>query len=232
MKKIVMFCGNSAVGKTAVITKLIPIFKRNNIKISVCKIDCLDTDDDKIYSLFNIPFVLGLSNDICPDHFLVSNMPELWNWSDNNESEILIIETAGLCNRCSPATQKTISICVVDCTASSHSPQKLGPMLTQSDMIILTKIDMISQAEKEILVHSIKNLNKNAIIFPMDALSGYGANFLANSIIDSDGVNTYENDVLRHSMPSGVCSYCIGECRVGNDFQQGVVGKINFEVKA
>ncbi len=26
-----------------------------------------------------------------------------------------------------------------------------------------------------------------------------------------------------------VCSYCVGEQRVGSAFQQGVVGKINFE---
>ena len=30
-------------------------------------------------------------------------------------------------------------------------------------------------------------------------------------------------------MPSGVCSYCVGERRVGSAFQQGVVGKISFE---
>ena len=29
-------------------------------------------------------------------------------------------------------------------------------------------------------------------------------------------------------MPSGVCSYCVGETRVGSAYQQGVVGKIDF----
>ena len=40
---------------------------------------------------------------------------------------------------------------------------------------------------------------------------------------------SFEGDILRHTMPSGVCSYCVGEQRVGSAFQQGVVGKINFE---
>ena len=39
----------------------------------------------------------------------------------------------------------------------------------------------------------------------------------------------FEGDALRHTMPSGVCSYCVGERRVGSAFQQGVVGKISFE---
>ena len=30
-------------------------------------------------------------------------------------------------------------------------------------------------------------------------------------------------------MPAGVCSYCVGEQRVGTAFQQGVVGKIDFK---
>lgn len=44
-----------------------------------------------------------------------------------------------------------------------------------------------------------------------------------------DKGNTVERDALRHTMPSGVCSYCVGERRVGSAFQQGVVGKISFE---
>ena len=39
----------------------------------------------------------------------------------------------------------------------------------------------------------------------------------------------FERDALRHTMPSGVCSYCVGERRVGSAFQQGVVDKISFE---
>ena len=35
-------------------------------------------------------------------------------------------------------------------------------------------------------------------------------------------------DSLRGAMPSGVCSYCVGETRVGSAYQQGVVGKIDF----
>ncbi|MFR6375349.1 MAG: hypothetical protein ACLUN5_02130 [Oscillospiraceae bacterium] len=52
---------------------------------------------------------------------------------------------------------------------------------------------------------------------------------MAQWIMDRPGTEDYEGDILRHSMPSGVCSYCVGEQRIGSAYQQGVVGKIDFE---
>ncbi len=228
MNKIIMILGASSVGKTSVIKWLIPYLKSTDSNPCVCKIDCLHTDDSKIYDQLNIPYVIGLSKDICPDHFLVSNLAELWDWKNSNHCDTLIIETAGLCNRCSPATENTISICVVDCTASIYSAKKQGPMITQADIIALTKIDMVSQAEKEILIWNLQHLNPNAKIFPIDGLVGYGIELLGITLNNFKSIQTYENDVLRHTMPSGVCSYCIGEKRVGSSFQQGLVGKIDF----
>ncbi|MGN0027126.1 MAG: GTP-binding protein, partial [Clostridium sp.] len=192
-----------------------------------CKIDCLATDDDLIYKKLNVPYIVGLSKDICPDHFLISNINELMTWAKNKHSDILIIETAGLCNRCSPATNKTLHICVCDCTSSFKTPQKLGPMLSESDAIVLSKIDMVSQAEREIISFNIKKINPNSNIFFIDGLVGYGVELISNYI---NNINIENNDthLLRHTMPSGVCSYCIGECRIGDEFQQGIVSKINF----
>jgi len=175
-----------------------------------------------------LPCVVGLSGDICPDHFLVSNLPELWDWAENKDGEFLFVETAGLCHRCSPATERMIAGCVLDCTQSCRAAGRLGPMLTQADFVVLTKIDMVSQAELEIVTWQIRQLNPAAAIFPMDGLAGYGVDLLAQWLLAHPDVEGYEGDVLRHTMPGGVCSYCIGEQRVGSAFQQGVVGKIDF----
>ena len=66
-------------------------------------------------------------------------------------------------------------------------------------------------------------------LFPVDGLAGYGTDLLARWLLDRPACGSFEGDILRHTMPSGVCSYCVGEQRVGSAFQQGVVGKINFE---
>ena len=228
IQKMIIVAGNSAVGKTALGRHLISYFAQQKQTPCVCKIDCLSTTDHHLYHQLNVPSVSGLSHDICPDHFLISNMMELLSWGESLACNLLLIETAGLCHRCSPATEKTLNICVVDCTASCKSPEKLGPMLSKADFIALTKIDLISQAEKEIIYHNIQCLNQHALIFPIDGISGYGIELLGQHLLAQPIISTFENDCLRHSMPSGVCSYCIGEQRIGSAFQQGVVEKINF----
>lgn len=178
------------------------------------------------------PCVTGLSGDICPDHFLVSNLPELWQWTDAMQRNLLVIETAGLCHRCSPATKHMLAGCVVDCTVSCKAPGQLGPMLTQADFVVLTKVDMISQAEMEIICWQIGQINPQAKIFPVDALAGYGIDLLAQWLLTQPRHMDFTEDTLRHTMPSGVCSYCVGETRVGTAYQQGVVGKIDFKENA
>lgn len=226
-----LFSGASAVGKTAVLRALLPLINGYG-SVCVCKIDCLKSDDSAAYLSMGLPCVLGLSGDICPDHFLVSNLPELWRWADKLGRDTLVIETAGLCHRCSPATEHMTAGCVLDCTASCKAPAQLGPMLSKADFVVLTKIDMVSQAELEIISWQIKKLNPNAALFPMDGLAGYGAEALAQWLSERPSSADAGEDTLRHTMPSGVCSYCVGERRVGGAFQQGVVGKIDFGEEA
>ena len=225
--KTILISGSSSVGKTALIKHLIPHLKSKNLNTSICKIDCLATDDDLVYRNLDVPYMVGLSKDICPDHFLISNLNELMIWANNKKSDVLIIETAGLCNRCSPATNRTLHICVCDCTSSFKTPQKLGPILSESDAIVLSKIDMVSQAEREIISFNIRKINPNSNIFFIDGLVGFGVELVSNYLINTKLEDNREH-LLRHTMPSGVCSYCIGECRIGEEFQQGIVSKINF----
>lgn len=229
-KKVILFSGSSAVGKTAVLRTLLPYLKEKKAASPmVCKIDCAQSGDGEVYRKLGIPAVTGLSQDICPDHFLVSNLPELWSHADQKGCGLLLIETAGLCHRCSPATERSVAGCVLDCTASAKSPARLGPMITQADFIVPTKIDMVSQAELEIIRWTLQAINPRARIFPVDGLAGYGVEFLGDWLMSLPDCPDLENDMLRHTMPAGVCSYCVGERRVGSAFQQGVVGKIDLQ---
>ena len=203
-RHVYLFSGASAVGKTSALKALLPLLEEGGTAPCVCKIDCLKTGDGALFQRMGLPCVTGLSGDICPDHFLVSNLPELWDWADRLKRDTLVIETAGLCHRCSPATQHMTAGCVLDCTASCR-------------------------AELEIISWQIRQINPGAALFPVDGLAGYGTDLLARWLLDRPACGSFEGDILRHTMPSGVCSYCVGEQRVGSAFQQGVVGKINFE---
>lgn len=229
LHRVVLFSGASAVGKSAVLRSLLPLLKAGGASVGVCKIDCLKSDDANIFTSLGFSCVTGLSGDICPDHFLVSNLPELYSWAERKSLDTLVLETAGLCHRCSPATEHMLSGCVLDCTSSLKAPSQLGPMLSEADFVVLTKIDMVSQAELEIILWNLKHLNPHASLFPVDGLEGYGIDMLSSWILRQAICSSFEEDRLRHTMPSGVCSYCVGERRVGSAFQQGVVGKIEFE---
>ncbi|MEI3415842.1 MAG: hypothetical protein V8Q88_11820 [Christensenellales bacterium] len=91
--RVILFSGASAVGKTAAVKALLPLL--NIAQCCVCKIDCLRTQDDEAYRRMGVPCVTGLSRDICPDHFLVSNLPELWQWADAQNRPTLLWKPRG-----------------------------------------------------------------------------------------------------------------------------------------
>jgi len=144
-QKIIIAGGSPAAGKTSVLAHYIKTELEHGRKVSAVKIDCLHSEDDAIYRSLGIPTVLGLSKDLCPDHYLAVNLEEIVEWSLSKNADILVIETAGLCHRCAPYAAKTISICVLDCVSSIKVPQKIGPILTTCDIMVITKSDMISQ---------------------------------------------------------------------------------------
>ncbi|MDZ7777864.1 MAG: hypothetical protein U5L09_20745 [Bacteroidales bacterium] len=73
--------------------------QERNLSIGVVKFDCLSTDDDKLYEKMGVAVKKGLSGRLCPDHYFVSNIEEVVKWGVKNEFDILITESAGLCNR-------------------------------------------------------------------------------------------------------------------------------------
>jgi Ni2+-binding GTPase involved in maturation of urease and hydrogenase len=228
-QKIIIVGGPPASGKTSVVCELIKILKYEKNIVGVCKIDCLKSLDCETYKKMGVYSVLGLSKDTCPDHFLAVNLEEITLWGEKRGLDTLFIETAGLCHRCAPATKNTIAICVLDCTQGIGVPEKIGPVLTSADIVIITKTDLVSQAEAEVFYQSIKNLNEDADIIEVNGTTGTGANYLKITLDKKKSSSTVVGDTLRHEMPSAICSYCVGERRIGNIFQQGIVSKMEFE---
>jgi len=227
-QKIIIAGGSPAAGKTSVLAHYIKTELEHGRKISAVKIDCLHSEDDAIYRSLGIPTVLGLSKDLCPDHYLAVNLEEIVEWSLSKNADILVIETAGLCHRCAPYAAKTISICVMDCVSSIKVPQKIGPILTTCDIMVITKSDMISQAETEVFYYNAKKLNEKADIIEVNGITGAGVQYLQALVGEIPPVEGITGDTLRYSMPAAICSYCVGERRIGSDYQQGIVEKMRF----
>ncbi|MEL5897148.1 GTP-binding protein [Clostridium sporogenes] len=225
--KVIIVAGAPAVGKTSILYNTIKILKDNN-NISIVKMDCLKSNDEKIYKKLGIPMVTGLSNNLCPDHFLATNFIHIFNWAQKNHSNILIIETAGLCNRCAPFIDSSLNICVVDTLSSIKSPEKLGPMVSTADIILISKSDLISQGEKEVFIYKLLAINPKAKIIEVNGITGFGRERLAKEFVAFKSVDSINNSILKHSMPCATCSYCVGEKRIGLKYHQGITSTMDL----
>jgi len=227
--KISIVAGTPGAGKTSVLIHTIKNLINAGHKPAVVKIDCLYTDDDVRYGKLGIPTLIGLSKDMCPDHFAIYNMEEMVEWAKNQDEDIdiLIIETAGLCHRCAPYTKNSLGICVIDATSGPNTPRKVGPFLTSADVVAITKGDIISQAEREVFRERILEMNPNCRIYDVNGLSGQGCGEIADEIIETKPLISLEDEELRHNAPLCICTLCVGETRVSKKYHRGVLRRID-----
>lgn len=227
---LITVSGPPSCGKTSVIVKTIEAMQERGLRAGVVKFDCLYTDDDAIYKKAGVPVRVGLSASLCPDHYFISNIEEVVQWGRTQDIDVLITESAGLCNRCSPYLKEITSVCVIDNLSGINTPKKIGPMLKRADLVVITKGDIVSQAEREIFSARVQAVNPQAVIFQLNGLTGQGAYELSRLMVrDEEDIKTVQGKELRYPMPSALCSYCLGEKRVGEDYQMGNVRKINLK---
>jgi Ni2+-binding GTPase involved in maturation of urease and hydrogenase len=224
--KMVIVAGTPGSGKTAVLIHALRSLKERGLKSAVVKIDCLYTDDGKKFEKIGIPTKVGLSMDMCPDHYAIYNIEDMIGWAEQNDSECLVVETAGLCHRCAPYTVNSLGVCVIDATSGPNTPLKVGPFLSTADIAVITKGDMISQAEREIFRERILEVNPNCKVIEANGLSGQGCMELAEEIFKSPEVSL-EEEKLRHSAPLAVCTLCVGETKVNKKHHRGILRRID-----
>jgi Ni2+-binding GTPase involved in maturation of urease and hydrogenase len=224
--KMVIVAGTPGSGKTAVLIHALRNLKQRNLNSAVVKIDCLYTDDGKKFEKIGIPTKVGLAMDMCPDHFAIYNIEDMIDWADENDAEYLIVETAGLCHRCAPYTVNSLGVCVIDATSGPNTPLKVGPFLSTADIAVITKGDMISQAEREIFRERILEVNPHCKVIEANGLSGQGCIELAEEIVKSPEVSL-EEEKLRHSAPLAVCTLCVGETKVNKKHHRGILRRID-----
>ena len=226
---LITVSGPPSSGKTSIILKTIDALHQRKLSVGVVKFDCLYTDDDILYEKAGVPVRKGLSGSLCPDHYFVSNIEEVVEWGVKQEFDVLITESAGLCNRCSPYLKEIKAICVIDNLSGINTPKKIGPMLKSADIVVITKGDIVSQAEREVFASKVHLVNPKALTMHINGLTGQGAYELSTLLYDeNENITTVKGKELRFSMPSALCSYCLGEKRIGEDYQMGNIRKIKL----
>lgn len=225
--KILTVSGPPSCGKTSVILHLLRGLQRQGLTAGVIKFDCLSACDEARYQKDGVPVLTGISANMCPDHYYVSNIEEGVVWAKGLGLELLVSESAGLCNRCSPHIRDVLAVCVIDCLSGSDTPRKIGPMLRFADLVVITKGDIVSQAEREVFAYRVRCANAKAKICFVNGITGQGSYLLEREVLRSPERETLAGMRLRFTMPSSLCSYCMGQTKIGRDYQMGNVRRLS-----
>ena len=226
--QLITLAGPPSVGKTSVVVKIIEALRDEGLNVGVIKFDCLSTQDQILYEKKGIEAKTGLSGNLCPDHFFVNNVQDCLGWAGRKKFDLLITESAGLCNRCSPHIRNVMAVCVIDNLSGVNTPRKVGPMLRLADIVIITKGDIVSQAEREVFAFRVKQANPTAIIVHVNGITGQGAREVGQLFKNAQSLEGLADYHLRFSMPAATCSYCLGQTRIGQNFQMGNVRKMDL----
>lgn len=226
--KLITVSGPPSSGKTAVLLKLIAQLQQSGKNAGVIKFDCLYANESQQFARINIPVKIGLSGNLCPDHFFVSNIEDGLSWGHEQKFDYLFTESAGLCNRCSPHIKNVLAVCVIDNLMGMETPKKIGPMLRLADIVVITKSDIVSQAEREVFAFRVRQANAKATILFVNGINGQGTFELSRLVENAPEIITLEQERLRFSMPAALCSYCLGETKIGAEYQVGNLKKIDF----
>ena len=117
---------------------------------------------------------------------------------------------------------------MIDNLSGVDTPQKIGPMLKMADVVVITKGDIVSQAEREVFAHRVRQVNPGASIIHVNGLTGQGGDQLARLLAGAAETEDLAGALLRFTMPAALCSYCLGQRRIGSDYQMGNVKKMEF----
>lgn len=227
--KLVICAGPATTGKTTVLRRIIKKFVDKGVRTAYLKEDVQYANEDEEFKReFNIPTKKVYSGELCPDHCNVMVLGDALEWAAREGADILFVETAGLCLRCSPYVEKAVGMMVMEATSGSNLPNKVGPMLTLADIAVVTKIDLISQAEREVFRANIMEAARNVRIVETNALYGIGIDPIVKKIEESPEVK--QPMFLRGNPPVGTCTICVGKKEVGWKQHFGVVRSLNSDI--
>ena len=220
--KLVICAGPATTGKTAVLRHIISRLLRDDQRPAFLKIDVQYAEEDEILAReFGIPTRKCYSGELCPDHYNAMVLGDALEWAGAEECDILLVETAGLCLRCSPYVDGALGLAVLEATSGMNLPLKVGPMLSLADVAVITKIDRVSQAEREVFRAHIQNAAPEVQIREVNALHGIGIDPLVKSVRETP--EAAEQLYLRGNPPVGTCTICVGKKEIGWQAHFGVV---------
>jgi Ni2+-binding GTPase involved in maturation of urease and hydrogenase len=220
--KLAICAGPATCGKTSVLRHAVRKLLARQQQVAFLKLDVQFAEEDvELANEFGIATKKVYSGELCPDHCSVMVLGEALQWAQRAGTDVLLVETAGLCLRCSPYVDGGLGIVVLEATSGMNLPRKIGPMLSLADVAVVTKIDLVSQAEREVFRARIIDAAPGVRVREVNALHGIGVDPLVDRILATPDVAGQL--LLRGNPPVGTCTICVGKREVGWQSHFGVV---------
>jgi Ni2+-binding GTPase involved in maturation of urease and hydrogenase len=220
--RVVICAGPTTTGKTSVLRHLTRKLLATGRRAAFLKLDVQYADEDELLAAeFGIPTRKVYSGELCPDHCHVMVLGDALAWAERSEADVLLVETAGLCLRCSPYVDGGLGLVVLEATSGMNLPLKVGPMLSLADVAVVTKIDRVSQAEREVFRARIQDAAPRVLVREVNALHGIGIDPLVDEVLQTPEVTG--SLYLRGNPPVGTCTICVGKKEIGWQAHFGVV---------
>jgi Ni2+-binding GTPase involved in maturation of urease and hydrogenase len=227
--KVVICAGPPTSGKTTVLKQLIKKLIAQGHRPAFLKIDVQFAEEDEMFAReFNIPTKKTYSGELCPDHCNVMVLGDAIEWAEKQNADFFIVETAGLCLRCSPYVESTLGVVVLESTSGMNLPRKIGPMLSLADIAVITKIDLVSQAEREVFRARVLEAARDIDIAEADALHGIGIDPLFKKVVNMQDIQPPL--FLKGNPPVGTCTVCVGKKEIGWKQHFGVVRSLENDI--
>lgn len=226
--KVIMCAGPPTSGKTMVLRQVARRLLAKGSRLAYLKIDVQFADEDELFRAeFGIPTKKVYSGELCPDHAGVLVLGDAVKWAVKEGADTLFVETAGLCLRCAPYIEGSLGIVVLEATSGMNLPRKIGAMLSLADIAVVTKIDLVSQAEKEVFRANIIDA-AGIDVLETDALHGIGIDRIAARIERAQEVK--EPMMLKGSPPVATCTICAGKREIGWEHHFGVLRTLDSDL--
>lgn len=197
-------------------------------RLAYLKMDVQFAEEDQMFrDEFSMPARKIFSGELCPDHCSVLVLGDAVKWAEEAEANVLLVESAGLCLRCAPYIEGCLGMVVLEATSGMDLPRKIGAMLSLADIAVVTKIDLVSQAEKEVFRANILE----AVDIPVvetDALHGINIDPIVGRIERTEEAK--EPLMLRGSPPVATCTICVGKRDIGWQKHFGVVRSLDSDL--
>jgi Ni2+-binding GTPase involved in maturation of urease and hydrogenase len=220
--RLAICAGPATTGKTAVLRHVAKKLLARGHKVAFLKIDVqYAEEDEQLAAELGIPTRKVYSGELCPDHCSVMVLGDALEWAKGAGADVLLVETAGLCLRCAPYVDGGLGLIVMEATSGMNLPLKVGPMLSLADLAVVTKIDRVSQAEREVFRARIGEVAPRVKVREVNALHGIGIDPIVEEVLAAP--LAFEGMQLRGNPPVGTCTICVGKKDIGWQSHFGVV---------